>query len=87
MFGTKADRDVQSYMPLITEINRNFESYASLTNDELRQKTNEFRGRITQHLEGIDNDITSLENQAKATNNIHEKEDFFDEIDKLKGKR
>nr|WP_287493450.1 hypothetical protein [Candidatus Brachybacter algidus] len=62
---TKADRDVQSYMPLITEINRNFESYASLTNDELRQKTNEFRGRIKQHLEGIDNDITSLENQAK----------------------
>ena len=46
MFGTKADRDVQSYMPLITEINRNFESYASLSNDELRQKTNEFRGRI-----------------------------------------
>ena len=87
MFGTKADRDVQSYMPLITEINRNFESYASLTNDELRQKTNEFRGRIKQHLEGIDNDITSLENQAKATNNIHEKEDFFDEIDKLKKER
>ena len=87
MFGTKADRDVQSYMPLITEINRNFESYASLSNDELRQKTNEFRGRIKQHLEGIDNDITSLENQAKATNNIHEKEDFFDEIDKLKKER
>ena len=75
MFGTKADRDVQSYMPLITEINRNFESYASLSNDELRQKTNEFKKRIKQHLEGIDNDITSLKNQTKATNNKHKKKD------------
>lgn len=87
MFGTKADRDVQSHMPMITEINRHFDSYATLSNDELRQKTNEFRGRVKDHLQGIDNDIEALENQAKATNNIHEKEDFFDEIDKLKKER
>jgi len=87
MFGTKADRDVKSYTPLINEINKYFESYNQLSNDELRNKTTEFRGRIAEHLQGIDNDIIQLEEQAKATNNIHEKEEFFDQIDKLNKER
>lgn len=87
MFGTKTDREVKAYMPVIDEINRYYESYSSLSNDELRNKTLEFRQRIADHLAGIDTDIKSLEEKAKATPNIHEKESIFNEIDKLKKER
>ena len=38
VFGTKYDRDVKQYQGLIGEINNNFQSYQSLSNDELRNK-------------------------------------------------
>ncbi|RYE27018.1 MAG: hypothetical protein EOP48_34745, partial [Sphingobacteriales bacterium] len=51
--GSKSEKDVKVIMPLVTKINQNFQSYASLTNDELRHKTVEFRQRIATHLKDI----------------------------------
>ncbi|MCO6461970.1 MAG: preprotein translocase subunit SecA [Saprospiraceae bacterium] len=87
MFGTKTDREVKAYMPIVNEINQYYESYHSLSNDELRNKTLEFRQRIKDHLSGIDTDISTLTDQAKSTANIREKESLFDQIDKLKKDR
>lgn len=76
MFGTKTDREVKAYMPIVNEINQHFESYSTLSNDELRNKTTDFRQRIANHLSGIDTDIKTLSDSAKATSNIREKESF-----------
>jgi len=46
IFGTKSDREVKRLMPLVAEINRYFEEYKSLTDGQLRAKTDEFRSRI-----------------------------------------
>ncbi len=56
-FGTKYDRDVKSYMPVVDQVNEFAEQYQSLSHDELRGKTHEFRARISEHLSGIDKDI------------------------------
>ncbi len=87
VFGTKYDRDVKEYMPLVTKINEHFESYASLSNDELRNKTNEFRTRIANFLSNIDQDIDALKNKANDEKDLHAKEDIFETIDKLKEER
>ncbi|HNB92670.1 MAG TPA: preprotein translocase subunit SecA, partial [Saprospiraceae bacterium] len=87
LFGTKTEREVKAYMPIIDEINGYFESYKSLSNDELRNKTTEFRERIGNHLAGIDSDIKSLNDQARNTQNIREKESIFDQVDKMKKDR
>ena len=46
IFGSKHEKDVNELLPIVEEINRHFESYQSLTDDELRAKTEEFKKRI-----------------------------------------
>ena len=83
VFGTKYDRDVKTYMPLVDKTNEFFASYASLSNDELRNKTLEFRERIAEHLKGIDEDIAVLKEQAESTSNFIEAEDLYNQVDEL----
>ena len=52
--GSKSEKDVQKIQPLVGQINAFFQQYQSLSNDQLRGKTAEFRGRIREHLSEID---------------------------------
>ncbi len=88
LFGTKHDRDIKAILPLVEQTNKHFATYASLSHDELRGKTIEFRGRIKAHLAGIDADIARLREQANdAKTSISKKEQFFEQIDKFKKDR
>ena len=87
VLGTKYDRDVKKYMPIVDEINANFESYKSLSHDELRNKTLEFRARIKEHLAGIDTDIENAKKEASEETDLFKKEDIFKEIDALTKER
>ena len=55
--GSKSEKDVKSIAPLVAKINQNFQTYQSLSNDQLRQKTQEFRQRIKDHLKEIEEAI------------------------------
>jgi preprotein translocase subunit SecA len=46
VFGTKHERDLRVLSPLVAEINAEFEALASLSDEELRAKTDEFRRRL-----------------------------------------
>jgi preprotein translocase subunit SecA len=83
LFGTKQDRDVKGYLPRVEEVNKYFESYEGLSNEDLRNKTVEFRERIAAHLEGIDKDIVETRENAAQTNDFGEKEQLFQELDEL----
>jgi len=83
IFGSKYDRDVKIYSPVVEDINDYFESYASLSNDELRNKTFEFKERIKEHLKGIDEDIANLEKETAEEEDIFRKEELFKEVDEI----
>jgi len=87
IFGTKYERDIKNYAPIVDEINENFEAYQSLSNDELRNKTLEFRSRIAEHLSEIDEEMISLQQEAETTDDLFEKEQIYDQIDALKEER
>ena len=87
IFGTKYEKDVANYTPIVEEINELYESYQKLSNDELRNKTLIFRERIAEHLKGVDEDIKNAEEEARDTQDIHAKEELFKEIDKFKEER
>ncbi len=53
VFGSKNEREVKALWPYVEEINRIYESLSSLSDDELKGKTAEFRRR---HEEGEDLD-------------------------------
>ena len=87
--GSKSEKDVKKIQPLVQQINQHFSSYASLTNDELRNKTQDFKKRIAEHLSEIDATIKSKTAEAEAlpATQIAEKDEIFQEVDKLKKQR
>ena len=50
LFGNKYDKDVKEIAPIVTQINLEFSKLQSLTNDELREKTNYFKNQITEFI-------------------------------------
>jgi len=83
LFGTKYDRDVKEYSPVVEVINEHFESYKSLSNDQLRNKTLEFRSKIAEFLKEIDDEISELNTKAADTADVFQKETIYNEIDEL----
>ena len=87
LFGTKYDRDVKTYMPVVVEINEHFEAFRALSNDELRNKTLDFKARIAQYLSEIDRQIADARSEATQEEDIHVKEEIFAELDTLRKER
>ena len=87
--GSKSEKDVKKIYPVIEKINQHFQSYASLDNDQLRNKTQEFRGRIKDHLRDIDNEIATRTREADELpfNDLVGKDTIYQEVDKLKKDR
>ena len=48
LFGTKNQRDIKRLMPLVRKINALEEQYQQLSDEELKQKTAEFKARLAQ---------------------------------------
>src|SRR5436189_1650849 len=87
--GSKSEKDVKKIQPLVGEINNHFTSFQSLTNDQLRNKTTEFRQRIKAHLTAIDNEISAANKRAEDLqfNDLLGKDAIYQEVDKLKKDR
>lgn len=83
VFGTKYDRDVKKYTPIVEKINEYFEEYKNLSNDELRNNTIKFKNRIAEYLKDIDNEINELKERANSEEDILVKEEIYDAIDEL----
>ncbi|HMQ47437.1 MAG TPA: preprotein translocase subunit SecA [Saprospiraceae bacterium] len=87
VFGTKYERDVKIYLPVVDQINDYFEEYQALSNDALRQKTLEFKARIATHLQGIDQDIADVRTEISQEEDLYKKEALFAELDKFRDER
>ncbi len=83
ILGTKQDRDLKQYQATVVEINQYFEQYQSLSHEELRAKTLDFRARIKEYLSDIDAEIVSVKEQAIAAEDFNEKDRLFKEVDEL----
>lgn len=87
--GNKSDKDVKKIAPVVEKANQHFASYASLSNDELRQKTQEFRQRIKEYLKETDESILAKNKQADDLpfSDLSGKDAIYQEVDKLKKDR
>lgn len=64
--GNKSEKDVKKISHYVEKINGFFNSFQSISNDELRNKTREFRSRIKEHLSAIESQITSKTRKQKT---------------------
>ena len=83
--GSKSEKDVKKIQHLVGVINGHFESYKTLSNDALRNKTNEFKERIKNHLAGIDAQIAAEQAKADALplSDLMGRDSIYQNIDKL----
>lgn len=87
IFGNKQERDIEELRPVVAQINEEYAKLKSLSHDELRHKTIEFRAAIKDYLADIDVEIEKLQEQAVSTEDIFQKEDLYKEVDQLKKDR
>ena len=89
IFGSKQDRDLKELNPFVSKINGEYDKLKSLSHDQLREKTNDFKKRITDYLSEIDAQIEKLQNEADADPDmdLNQKESLYTEIDKLQKNR
>ncbi len=85
--GSKSDKDVKRLVPIVTEINRVYSELNTLSHDQLRGKTQEFRARIKEYLADVDAEIAAKKTEAEQHEDLHEREAIYNEIDKLVKKR
>src|ERR1700760_4248060 len=87
--GNKSEKDIKNIQPLVAQINQHFSAYQSLTNDQLRAKTAEFRTRIKEHLGQIDTQMADLNKQAEELpfNDINGKDAIYQQVNELKKER
>src|SRR5262245_40931538 len=89
IFGSKSARDLKELNPIVEKVNTAAASVASLGNNQLREKTAEFKARIAEFLQEVDQEIASLEARAEGDPDMdmHEKEAVYTRVDQLKKER
>ena len=84
IFGSKSDRDIKHIQPLVAKIKEEYPKLESLTHDELREKTVDFKRRIADYLADIDKEIAALKTEADQEGvEMSEKTAIYDKVDKL----
>ncbi len=85
VFGDKTKKDLLELEPYVGLINTEYAKLASLSNDELRKKTQEFKTRIKEYTKDIDDEIAELTKKAELPEtSIQDKEEFFELVEKKK---
>lgn len=87
--GSKSEKDVKIITPYVGKINKFFEEYRTISNDELRHKTVEFRQRIKEYLKEIDTQIESKNAEAEKLDSVDitGRDAIYQDVDSLKKDR
>ncbi|MDO9262233.1 MAG: preprotein translocase subunit SecA, partial [Flavobacteriaceae bacterium] len=80
--GDKKKRDLKELQPIVDRVHTFEQEITSLTNDELRQKTSDFRQIIKEKNKDFLLQIETLTEEAK-TAEVSKKEEIYNEIDRL----
>ncbi|MFN4123994.1 MAG: preprotein translocase subunit SecA [Flavobacteriales bacterium] len=85
LFGTKSDKDLKEVMPIVQKTKEIYEQFFSLSNDQLRERTTQFRSKINAAIEADSNKIKLLKEQVETSPEMDfvEKEHIYQEIDKI----
>ena len=83
--GDKATRDLKTINPIVKQVQEAYKNISGLSNDELREKTAEFKAGIAQNIIEEKKEIESLNERINNDPdiNINEKEELYKNIDRL----
>ena len=83
IFGDKTAKERKEYQPIIDKANEFFNSFKSISDDELRARTVFFQDKVKQYIQPLEDELAELNKIASDISTpIHEKEALFEKIDK-----
>ena len=86
-FPSKKQKDVVRLLPIVDEINTHFEQYASLSEEELRGKTVEFRARLRERIGSMEDEIATLREQLTQDIGADERDKIHGQLEILEKDR
>ena len=82
LLGDKNTKDRREYQPFIDKANQAYEKIKSISDDGLREQTNELKKYISEQISSLEDELLVLKDKADGTNlSIQDKEEIFEEID------
>ncbi len=81
--GNKYEKDIKEINPYVEKIHIEFEKLKDLSNDQLRERTDDLRKEIILSLKGDEDEIRSLREKAEKEEDVYQKEEIYNEIDKI----
>ena len=81
--GDKSKKDLKLINPIIEKIHSFEQVMRSLSNDELRAQTNEFKNQINNSIAEINSQIDKIKKEIEEVTDFDKKEGLFGQIDKL----
>jgi preprotein translocase subunit SecA len=88
IFGSKSDRDLKELNPVVGLVNEAFAKLQSLSDDDLRNKTQQLKDQIKERLAVIDQEIEELKLESQVADiDLIDKDNLFKRIDQLKKNR
>ena len=84
IFGDKNQKDLNELLPIVDLTNEAYEKLHGISDDELRNKTKEFKDIISNSCKSFRDEIKDLKNNAKSDElNISEKEAIYEKIESI----
>lgn len=88
IFGSKSEKDIKKLMPYVEATNTEVDALKSLSDDQIRAKTNELKQTINNQLKSIDDQIAELlKNTQNDKISVLDKEELFTQIEDLEEER
>ena len=86
ILGNKSDRDIKSLAPLVEKIKAEYAKLSSISNDQLRQMTVDFKSTIRAAYQVEQDKINQLKAEIDHLEDVDKKENLYKEIDELEKK-
>ncbi len=83
VIGSRHDREAKKFQPLVDEINDIYESLSGLSDDALQAKTEEFRVRIAQRTDPLQDQIDTLREEKRHSEDGSKRVQLSQEIGDL----
>ena len=87
LFGDKSQKDLKELLPVVDQVNSEFDKIQGISDDELRGKTKKFKQRIQDYIKSISTEIEEMKKKTELDSvSISEKEQIFEEIEEAQNK-
>lgn len=82
--GKKSEKDIKKITPIVEQINEIYSKLSSLSDDELKDKTNEFKQKIQSAVQSLEDKKVEIQSKLAENSYTHtEVHDFYDEIKQI----